>query len=146
MKAASELSVSTNSLENVDHHCFIQTKDGKRSRNLAVFEEFGCELLRKARQSGQIILLDEIGGVELLSDRFTKELHTTIQQVPKILGVFKSEKNYQRQKQHTVEKLEISHQRESLKQEIFKADGEIIPFTHENQDSLETRLRLFLKK
>ncbi|MCA5011895.1 MULTISPECIES: nucleoside-triphosphatase [unclassified Enterococcus] len=146
LRAAMELSTSVKLSQSNEDHYFIYTKDGKRYHNLTVFEEFGCELLRKARRSEQVILLDEIGGIELLSDKFTKELLTTIQRSKKILGVFKSEKNYQNQKQHTLEKLEISHQRELLKQEIIKANGKIMSLTRENQHSLEAKLRLFLKE
>lgn len=131
----------------IDDHCFIQTKDGRRTRNLQVFETFGKALLEEAKsRSADIILLDEIGGIELLSKSFTDELLVTIEQPKKIMGVFKSEANYQRQKRHTLEKVEIDQQRMQLRQEIIENDGQILPLTEEIVEESKKRLIEFLKK
>ncbi|MFD1899319.1 nucleoside-triphosphatase [Enterococcus termitis] len=143
LKPASELLLSEKSSAVADH-CFIQMKQGKRSRNLTVFETYGCSLLQEARRSKQVILLDEIGGVELLSKSFMKELYLTLNQPQKIIGVFKSDKNYQRQKQHTLESLDIDEQRETLKEAINVADGQIRTLTEQNHQMVEAELRHFL--
>jgi nucleoside-triphosphatase len=143
LKPASELLLSEKSSAAADH-CFIQMKQGKRSRNLTVFESYGCSLLQEARRSKKVILLDEIGGVELLSKSFMKELYLTLNQPQKIIGVCKSDKNYQRQKQHTLESLDIDQQRETLKEAINAADGQIRTLTEQNHQMVEAELRHFL--
>lgn len=147
LRAAKELLQKEANLEPIDEHCFIQTENGKRTRNLQVFETWGKFLLEEAKtNSADLILLDEIGGIELLSQSFTNELLTTIQQPQKIVGVFKSDVNYQRQKKHTIEKLEIGRQRAQLKQTILKNEGQILALNEYNFAEIKKQLSEFLKR
>ncbi|OTN89975.1 hypothetical protein A5819_002473 [Enterococcus sp. 7E2_DIV0204] len=147
LRAAKELLQKEANLEPIDEHCFIQTENGKRTRNLQVFETWGKFLLEEAKTySADLILLDEIGGIELLSQSFTNELLTMIQQPQKIVGVFKSDVNYQRQKKHTIEKLEIGRQRAQLKQTILKNEGQILALNEHNFAEIKMQLSEFLKR
>ena len=147
LRAAKELLQKEANLETIDEHCFIQTENGKRIRNLQVFETWGKALLEEVKTNPtDFILLDEIGGIELLSQKFTNELLTTLQQPQKIVGVFKSDINYQRQKQHTVETLEIERQRAQLKQTILKNEGQILALNEHNFAEIKKQLSEFLKR
>lgn len=145
LRAAKELLEDKSTLKEVPDHCFIQTENGKRTRNLKVFETFGLDLLREAKTGvAEIILLDEVGGVELLAKNFTQELLTVMQYPRKILGVFKSEVNYQRQKQHTKDQLEVGQQRAIVRQEICKNKGQIVTLNNDNFQLVQKQLIDFL--
>ncbi|ALS01126.1 hypothetical protein ATZ33_07015 [Enterococcus silesiacus] len=145
LREAKELLEDQPDLQEVPEHCFIQTENGKRTRNLKVFETFGLELLKEAQLSAaEIILLDEIGGVELLAKSFREALLAVMRQPKKIIGVFKSEANYQRQKQQMREKLEIDWQRVALKQEICKDKGQIVTLNGNNFQVVQKQLSGFL--
>lgn len=125
---------------------FIKEIDGKRSRNLAVFENYGCTLLRAAQTAAcDLLLLDEIGGIELLVPIFTQELLQTLKRPIKIVGVFKSEKNYRYQKAHMAGGLTIEKQRALLRARL-EEDGQILELTKDNYSMIEEQLQDFLKQ
>ncbi|EOH98845.1 hypothetical protein UAY_02114 [Enterococcus moraviensis ATCC BAA-383] len=133
-----------NKTPNLDH-LFIQTKNGKQTRNLNVFDTFGKRLVEEAKNSqADVILLDEIGGIELLSKPFTTALSLLIQQPRKVIGVYKSESNYQ--KQHMRQSFEVEHQRKVLRQTILKDEGQLVALNRENYFSVKKQLIEFLKK
>ncbi|WP_430601916.1 hypothetical protein IGJ02_002051 [Enterococcus sp. DIV0724b] len=145
LRAAKEWGQQTPDMTPIADHCFIHTEKGRRTRNLQVFETFGKALLKEAKNdTADIILLDEIGGIELLSSPFKVELLTLIQQPKKILGVFKSEENYHKQKKYTLEKLEIGQQRVMLRQEILKENGQILKLNEHNYSIVKNQLLKFL--
>lgn len=147
LKDAKELFNPEKTDEIIKEHCFLRMDNGKRRRNLAVFEHFGKQLLRDASHSqSDIILLDEIGGIELLVPSFTAELMKLTAQPRKILGVFKSDKNYQRQRQNSQKKLDIAEQREKLRTQICLNNGEIIELTEENRTQCEKKVQDFLRQ
>lgn len=144
LKAASKLLLRENEITTREDHCFIANKDGKQKRDLTVFAGFGCKLLEEATISENVILLDEIGGIELLSEAFKEVLYKTFKQPKKIIGVFKSEKNFQNQGLPFLEKIEISQQRENIKKAIFENDGEITTMTQTNYQDIAEKIRQFL--
>lgn len=124
-----------------DAHCFIWNNHGKRMRRLEVFEQFGIELLDKAmKSSADIILLDEIGGIELLSDSFSQQLFSLLRQSRRIIGVYKSKTNYQCQKQNVLGKITIDQQRKELEKIILQNDCEIVKLTQGNMYEIDKLL------
>lgn len=144
LRAASELSLIKNKISTKKEHCFIANKEGEQKRNLSVFTGFGCTLLQEASASEKMILLDEIGGIELLSDSFSENLYAIFKQPKKIIGVFKSEKNYQNQRINSLEKIKISQQRQRLKDAIVASDGDIITMNQFNHQEIADKIRHFL--
>ncbi|MBP2097934.1 nucleoside-triphosphatase [Enterococcus rivorum] len=131
--------------EDCKEHCFLKIENGQRIRNLAVFEHFGTQLLQEAQSNkSEIVLLDEIGGMELLIPNFTGELMELMTQRRKILGVFKSDKNYQRQRRNSLEKLNINDQRQKLREQIYLHNGDILELTEKNRNQCEKKLQDFL--
>lgn len=63
---------------------FLDFADGKPRLNKQVFAQLGVELL-----AGSPIILDEIGGMELLQPEFKTPLEQTLQQDIPIIGVMK---------------------------------------------------------
>lgn len=74
---------STDGSESMDFLVFI---DGKPMIFPVSFETLGVKLLK-----GQALVLDEIGGVELLCPRFTAALYAVLESGVPILGVLKGE-------------------------------------------------------
>jgi nucleoside-triphosphatase THEP1 len=125
---------------------FIKEINGQRSKNLTVFENYGCRLLKEAQTATcDLLLLDEIGGIELQVPTFTQELLQTLKRPIKIVGVFKSEKNYRYQKVHTAGGLIIEKQRAILRAQLEEA-GQILELTKDNYSEIENQLQAFLKQ
>lgn len=96
LRAANLLLPLTSSYHWSEDHCFLRRKDGQMVADLAVFEEFGQQLLEQAlNQSYDVVLLDEIGGLELQVKGFYRSLTQLLKSTKKIVGVYKSAENYQ---------------------------------------------------
>ena len=63
---------------------FLDFPDGKPRLNIDVFSQLGASLL-----SGNILVLDEIGGIELLCPDFAAALMQVLQQDIPVIGVVK---------------------------------------------------------
>lgn len=74
---------STDGSKSMDFLVFF---DGKPMIYPVSFETLGVSLLK-----GQVLILDEIGGVELLCPRFTAALYALLESGVPILGVLKGE-------------------------------------------------------
>jgi len=65
---------------------FLDFSGGKPQLNMNVFSQLGVSLLK-----GDILVLDEIGGIELLCPEFTAALMQTLQRDVPVIGVMKGE-------------------------------------------------------
>lgn len=65
---------------------FLDFSSGKPEVNLQVFDGLGVSLLK-----GRVLVLDEIGGIELLCPGFTAALEAVLQSGIPVLGVMKGE-------------------------------------------------------
>ena len=65
---------------------FLDFSDGKPRLHRNVFAQLGVDLLK-----GDILVLDEIGGIELLDPNFAAELDTVLKSSVPILGVVKGD-------------------------------------------------------
>ena len=64
----------TKDYSNDDTDVFIEKMNGEFKIKLDVFENKGLAIIKKAKVSNKkIILLDEVGGIELLSETFKKK-------------------------------------------------------------------------
>ncbi|MHC5248417.1 nucleoside-triphosphatase [Enterococcus sp. LJL90] len=126
----------------IPEHRFI-IKEPKPIWRTEVFEDFGSRLLEQAATSKKLILLDEIGGIELLAPNFSTQLVNLFYGSHKILGVFKSEKNYQEQRQRMAAPLVLDQKRAELKAAILN-QGEIYYYDQETAASVKAQLLEFL--
>ena len=110
-----------------------------------VFSKLGIELLKATfKETNSVILLDEIGGVELIEKDFFIELLKVLELPNKIIGVFKSNKNYnQQQKTHT-DDLKMIHHRQQLENKINE-QGLLVELTEENRQQVEQQLKKFMR-
>ena len=51
---------------------------GRYGVDLQVIETFGCDALKQANESAQVIIIDEIGKMELLSEKFQGTLYSLL--------------------------------------------------------------------
>ena len=71
---------------------FLENKCGKWERNDEVFDVKGAEMLSDI-SSSRLIILDEIGGFELLSEKFMEKIYDVLFGGTPVIGVIKSNKN-----------------------------------------------------
>jgi nucleoside-triphosphatase len=71
-------------------NAFITVQHGKHMLDLSVFDACGEEMLRQSADT-TVMLLDEIGGVELLSDSFFNRLCALLESDVPCIGVCKSD-------------------------------------------------------
>ena len=121
-------------------HLFIDRRVRPTKIRPQVFTGYGVKLLAAAAQA-PVILLDEIGGVDLLSPPFYAGLCQLFTQPGKIIGVFKSTVNYKRQKQH--QHFDVTERRQALLQLIDRQQGSVVPVTT-NQTAIYQQLNQFL--
>ncbi len=76
-------------------HAFLTWEGNGRAKDLAVFDGFGTMLLKRAVGT-KLALLDEIGGIEMLSDAFYEALCALLQSKTPCVGVFKSVSAFER--------------------------------------------------
>lgn len=113
-------------------HAFLTWQGEKRVFDLKVFDEYGAAILRRAATK-QLVLLDEIGGVELLSDRFFAALCDLFMGGTPVIGVWKSEAALQRMQDDVDGAEECGKRRlQLLKQVIHVAPVQITDGTGED--------------
>lgn len=126
-------------------HQFIQFDDGRVRWKLEIFSYFGRQLLRQAaKQSPEIILLDEIGGIELMCLDFMGELMSLLKRPVKIIGVFKSEENYFRQKKNSPMAFNVDKERQQIINEIEKNNGRLLYMNKDNYSKIEKEVKKFI--
>ena len=110
-------------------HVFIL--DGKW--DIAVLEKIIlCVEEQMKTQGAKLILLDEVGGIELRSQVFMSALERILSSGTPCFGVLKSRENLGR----TVANLNIRHEYTALHTQLetrIRADGEIINFSEQNR-------------
>lgn len=80
------LSFTLESTDGQNRETFLDFPDGNPRLNLDVFSQLGTLLL-----AGKVLVLDEIGGVELLSPEFMAALDAVLDSDVPIIGVLKGE-------------------------------------------------------
>ena len=76
-------------------HAFLIWKENRRVMDLSVFDGYGATILQRAHGK-KLALLDEIGGIELLSDAFYDALYGLLVGETPCIGVFKTESDFKR--------------------------------------------------
>lgn len=110
----------------------------------SVFDTIGVRMLRDSRNS-DLILLDEIGGLELLSADFRKELYHILEEGRSCIGVIKSIKSISLRI-----KTKSAQTRESYNQKLREAlrsrfDANIIQYSDAERRTIQDEINVFLK-
>ena len=123
----------------------VITKRGRSLKYPEVFENEGVRYLTD-NQGKKLILLDEIGGAELLSYRFREELYNLLAGETPCIGVIKQEVKAKFMSAAAgYEKKLLSYNRELRKLLTSKYDGRILQFRR-NDDNLRQEIEAFLYK
>jgi len=89
-----ELTLKVDDLEGLDNLFLYLDTNGKWQSNNDVFLKSGLELLQNSIQNNKkLILLDELGGIELHNKIFMTEVYKIIKGSIPLLGVVKAPKN-----------------------------------------------------
>lgn len=123
---------------------FIFNKDSKRIMDTQVFDKKGLTILKKlSKNKDAIILLDEVGGIELLEDTFFKELLLVFDRINKIIGVYKSNQNYKRQQNNVATYFDINTRRKQLL-EVILDNGSLIELNEGNRVETQKEIKKFI--
>ena len=76
--------------DGTEKHCIIDYSAKPYTMHMEVFDGVGVQLLREAQQY-EYVILDEIGGFEVLSEKFMAALMTLLQSGIPCIGVMKGE-------------------------------------------------------
>lgn len=125
---------------------FLENVSGKWIRNEEVFNKVGIEILSNI-SSKRLIVLDEIGGFELLVGQFRAKLYKVLSKDIPVIGVIKSNKN----KLIMKKAIEINDEYIALHQKlcidienIFK--GKILSANKNNMLYVKNEINMFLEE
>lgn len=110
----------------------------------SVFDTMGVRMLRDSRNS-DLILLDEIGGLELLSEGFRKELYHILEDGHSCIGVIKHLKAispHVRTKSAQIRESYNQKLREALRSRF---DAKIIQYSDKERHAIQDKINVFLK-
>lgn len=121
--------------------------DGKTSHKAPeIFETFGIALLSKASEK-KLILLDEIGGSELLVPSFREKLYQTLDGPIPCIGVLKLSDKAKFMSKAAGYPGEVVRYNEHLREYLLEHCGtRILSYNKEYRDSLKEEILLFLKE
>lgn len=125
---------------------FLENASGKWVRNDDVFNNIGIEMLKNL-SSKKIIVLDEIGGFELLVGNFRQNLYEVLLSDILIIGVLKSNKN----KSIMKNAVEVDDNYITLYQQLRvdienKYEGKILTASKDNMLSIQREICGFLNE
>jgi nucleoside-triphosphatase len=132
--------------EHAEHIFIEQTKQGWQQYP-EVFARAGAALLSPAALAGKkLIVLDEIGGIELLSPEFRAALSRALGGDIPCIGVIKSAVNRAKME----DKLDLEHEYQVQYRRLFedisgKFRGKIITLTDETRAQVQLELQKFLQ-
>lgn len=123
---------------------FICEQKGQWLSDEQVFEQIGENLVCEATRK-KILVLDEIGGVELLSDSFRQNLYKALSGEVFCVGVLKSAANSKLLRENVV----LSQRYQELYQQLFadireRFDGEVFDVTEKNKLIVKSKIQDFL--
>ena len=125
---------------------FIEWTEQGFHKNLDFFQTTGMDILRSSAES-RLLLLDEIGGVELLVPEFMKEILDCINGPVPCIGVLKSRRNLESMKTRIPIQTDPHKLLQDLEEKLEKrSDGRIIPFERERKEHIRAEIMDFLKE
>lgn len=122
---------------------FLEEVSGKWIKRDEVFQNKGIELLTDLC-SKKLVLLDEIGGFELLIDEFNEKLYQVLLGHIPIIGVIKSIDNGTVMKNTVGIKDDYYTKYEKLRSIIKNLGGKIVKVNSDNILNVDDEIKLFL--
>lgn len=130
------------------NNIFVDCTEGCIKTHPEVFTKAGVSCLEESRLCGKrIVLLDEIGGIELLQRQFIEALYQVLGGDIPCIGVLKSTGNRKKMEKHLSIGNELTEVHRQLREDITnRFGGKILFMTSENISAVETELQAFLHK
>ena len=128
-----------------DPRIFLRRSSQGRRINNDVFINEGAAMMDSP--SAKLIMLDEIGGVELMSDVFRDRLYRILGGDIPVIGVLKQMKHARTLESETKEVKDISSVNETLRRDITGAfNGRIVSFEREKAPEIRDIILSFLNE
>lgn len=109
-----------------------------------VFSDSALKYLRESKGK-KLILLDEIGGIELLEPHFRKKVYEILGGSTPCLGVLKLEKSNRNMCKNAKIDKECTERLIRLKEDLIsRFDTDIVPFQRESAEKAEDAIEAFL--
>jgi nucleoside-triphosphatase len=125
---------------------FIEKTETGWEKRLEFFDTEGVNMLSIGKEQ-KLILMDEIGGVELLSSKFMNAFYQCIDGDFPCIGVIKSRKNFQSMSTRVPVKSEAKSRLLELEEELkSRSWGKILTFKRRNEEHLHKEIITFLKQ
>lgn len=141
-----QVSSSIEEYSSEKHNIFLENIHGKWQRNEAVFSTAGVALLSDLAGK-RIVVLDEIGGMELLVKPFREKLYEVLSGGIPCLGVIKSYNNKARMQKNIGIEPEYTILHNMLFSDIEKKfNGIILDADIKSMDFIKNNLKSFLNK
>jgi nucleoside-triphosphatase len=125
---------------------FIQRNENGFQKNLQFFKTDGIEILRSSAHN-KLLLLDEIGGIELFVPEFMKEVLCCIDSQVPCIGVLKSQKNLEAMRTRVPTEPDPDKLLRDLEEKLVKrSDGRILTFDREKKEHIRAEIMEFLRE
>ncbi|WP_312443639.1 nucleoside-triphosphatase [Lacrimispora sp.] len=125
---------------------FIQRNENGFQKNLQFFKTDGIEILRSSAHN-KLLLLDEIGGIELFVPDFMKEVLCCIDSQVPCIGVLKSQKNLEAMRTRVPTEPDPDKLLRDLEEKLVKrSDGRILTFDREKKEHIRAEIMEFLRE
>lgn len=127
---------------------FIRKENDSWKKDTKIFMDKGIEILESGMKAKKkLLIMDEIGGVELKEEAFKRQLYKVLGGPIPCLGVLKSARNYESMKKRVCIDNEIDHLRMQLEHDIkVKYQGTILNCSIDNYFEVEQRMKSFLER
>lgn len=129
-----------------DPSIFMVHQSGKPYIDTSVFDLLGVEMLKSSRNN-RLVLLDEIGGIELLSESFRRELYYILEGDYHCIGVIKQidiNRPFRFRDELSVKRDNYNYRlREDL---VQKFQSKIIKYEAGNEEIIKEEIKEFLKR
>lgn len=113
--------------------------------NPSVFENWAADLLEEnLNNPPKLVLLGEIGGMELACPRFVSLLYRLFDSQIPCIGVYKQQKNAQAQKNSVAIGTDYDKNRKNLVKKLVAGGGTIVTLTENNKEDIQKKAEEFL--
>jgi len=126
---------------------FLKKTEGVWREDISVFVKFASEYLLNGLGKTRLVVIDEIGGIELRSDVFMDVLRRVFTSGIACLGVLKSENNLKLLGSSLKIEKELFARRNAIQKLIMlQEEGEVIVLNEQNAADTEMKIGCFLKR
>lgn len=133
-------------LERMDNLFLFGDSSDRWQQDLTVFEHYGTAILKQSQvQNKRLILMDELGGVELGCSAFMETVVALLDGDVPVLGVFKSQRNLSILKKSLEAKDKIDNYRYYYERICSGPRTEFLNLTEPCREAIAARVKFFVE-